>query len=291
MSPRVRLLVAALAVVTPACNQAERVDLAFRVPPGRDLAYSVDVRSEVVTELAGPPERTVEHLHLAARQRVIRRTADGVVHLEIRMTPRGERPRVFEVRLDTGRGVAAIDTVGGLPVEALGELSPSRFILPISGLVPPTPVRPGDLWPIERTLDLPQGRERLTGTGRLEGLDAGPPVALARVRARTTLPVRQRTTLREGTVVLSGREHTSATVDYSVADGAVVAAASLTTGRFRLLVSPPGGLVSPPIRGTLEVRVRSVTHLDRRPRSAAPGLLQLGTEHDHDIGVLRAGKG
>lgn len=254
----VAVSVAALATLATACNDSETVDLVFRAPAGTRIAYRIDIEASVVTELAGPPNETRDRIALEAEQLVIGR-AGSETQLQITMTRAGERPRVFEVRLDAGRGVAEVDAVEGLPVEALGELGPSRLILLASGLLPTRPLRPGSAWDIERALELPEGEQRLSGTGRLEGLRVDGGIELARVRATTSLPVSRTLDLPEGRVRLTGTERTTALLDYGVADGSVHGARSVTTGRFDLTVEPPSGEVLGPLRGELEVRVESRT--------------------------------
>lgn len=244
-------------VLATGCNATERVNLVFRAPEGSHARYTVAVDSEVVTELVGPPERTRERIELTAEQLVLALT-DTEADLRISMTRTGERPRVFEVRLDPRGGLAEVDRVEGLPVEALGELGPSRLILLASGLLPGRTLRLGGEWGIERQLELPEGNGRLHGTGRLMSLRVEDGLDLARVRAETSLPVDRTLTLPEGRVRLSGTESTTATLDYFVDDGTVRRAKSITTGRFTLVVTPPGGGLAP-VAGHLTVRVESTT--------------------------------
>lgn len=240
------------------CNDSERVNLVFRAAPGTLARYEIDVDARVVTALAGPPEDTEERIGLSAEQLVLGRTGDEI-SLRIAMTREGERPRVFEVRVDAGGGLAEVDAVEGLPVEALGELGPSRLILLASGLLPDRPLRPGGEWEIERDLELPEGEERLTGTGRLESLRVEDGVDVARVRATTALPVDRTLTLPAGRVRLRGTERTTAVLDYGVDDGGLYGARSVTTGHFELSVTPPSGAGPGPVRGALDVRVESRT--------------------------------
>lgn len=255
-----------VALAAGACNDSESVDLVFRAPPGTQVSYAIAVDAAVVTRLGGPPDETRERIALRAEQLVLGRDGDET-ELQITMTREGERPRVFEVRLDSGHGLAEVDAVEGLPVEALGELGPSRLILLASGLLPGRPLRPGGEWDIERDLELPEGEERLTGTGRLEGLRSENGVDLARVRATTSLPVDRTMTLPEGRVRLTGTERTTAVLDYGVDDGTVHTARSVTTGLFELSVTPPGSGAPGPLRGTLDVRVESRTERVRESGS------------------------
>lgn len=255
---RLVFLACLAALIAAGCNDTERVDLVFRAAPGSHANYSIVVDAEVVTQLAGPAETTRERIEFTADQLVLTRSADEAA-LHITMTKGDERPRVFEVRLDPRGGLAEVDRVEGLPVEALGELGPSRLILLASGLLPGRPLQVGGAWDIERDLELPEGSGRLTGEGRLENLRIEEGVDLARIRAVTSLPVERELELPRGKVRLAGTEHTTATLDYGVADGTVHRAHSVTKGRFTLVVLPPGGETLPPVEGELRVRVESRT--------------------------------
>lgn len=252
------LVAGAAAGLMSGCNDSEHVNLVFRAETGSRIAYEIAVDSTVTTELVGPPERTQERIDLSAEQLVLARS-NVEADLQITMSRSGERPRVFEVRLDPRGGLAEVDRVEGLPVEALGELGPSRLILLASGLLPGRPLRPGGEWEIERDLELPEGNERLRGTGRLVSLRTEGGVDLARVRASTSLPVDRTLTLSAGRVQLTGTETTTAVLDYDVHDGTVHSANSVTTGRFHLRVTPPGQGNIAPVDGQLRVRVESRT--------------------------------
>lgn len=253
------IVLAVLGIALTSCNESERIDLVFSAEPGTRLEYAITVNSRVLTRLGGTPEVTEEEIRLEAVQEVVAVSDDGVVDLEISMTGEGERPRVFEVRLDRARGVATVDSVQGLPVEALGELGPSRLILLANGLPPDHSLEPGGTWAIERALELPEGPETLRGRGRLEGLRHENELPIARVRADTALPIDRIMHLEQGRVRLSGEERTRAQLDYLVADGTVRGARSVTTGVFDLVVTPPPGTGAEPLEGELEVRVESRT--------------------------------
>lgn len=239
------------------CNDSERVDLVFRAAEGSRATYAIEVESRVTTALGGPPEETREDIALTAEQ-IVRGRSDAGFALHITMARPGQPSRVFDVRLDTARGLAEVDAVEGLSVEALGELGPSRLILLASGFLPGRAERPGAEWAIERDLELPEGSERLTGRGRLVGLRVEDDVELARVRANTSLPIDHRMVLPEGSVRLHGVERTTAVLDYAVDDGTVHSAESVTTGTFDLVVTAPGGDLAP-LEGVLSVRVESTT--------------------------------
>lgn len=246
-------------VFTSACNTSESVGLAFRASPGTTLEYEIAISSEVVTRLEGPAVISNEQIRLDAEQVVLGVDEAGIIDLEITMR-RSEGPaRVFEVRLDPRRGLASVDAVQGLPVEALGELGPSRLVLLANGIVPTHPLRPGRTWVIERRLELPEGKEQLTGQGRLAGLRHEDGLDLARVEATTTIPVDRELTLDQGRVRMSGEEHTRARLDYSVSDGTVQTVRSVTSGRFDLAIVPPSGSGTLALAGTLDVRVESRT--------------------------------
>lgn len=253
------IVLAALSIALTSCNDSERIDLVFSAEAGTELEYTITVASRVVTRLGGAPEVNEEEIRLRAVQEVVAVSDEGVVDLEITMTSESDRPRVFEVRLDRTRGLASVDAVQGLPLEALGELGPARLVLLANGLTPDHPLEPGGRWAIERELQLPEGPETLRGGGRLEGLTHENELPVARVRVDTTLPIDRSMNLEQGRVRLSGEERTRAQLDYLVADGTVRGARSVTTGVFALEVTPPPGTGARPLEGELEVRVESRT--------------------------------
>lgn len=248
-----------LLLVATGCNDSERIDLVFSAESGTRLEYVITVNSRVLTRLGGAPQVTEEEIRLRAVQEVVAVSDEGVVDLEITITSESERPRVFEVRLDRTRGLASVDAVQGLPVEALGELGPARLVLLANGLPPDHPLEPGGSWRIEQDLELPEGPELLRGRGRLEGLGHEGERPVARVRADTALPIDRVMNLEQGRVRLSGEERTRARLDYLVSDGTVRRARSVTTGVFALEVTPPPGTNAEPLEGELEVRVESRT--------------------------------
>ncbi len=261
-------VVLVLLLLGTGCNDSEHVDLGFRAPEGTTVDYRIEVESVVETELADPPRTTTEQVRLDARQRVgsVPQGEGGEVELQITISRDEGRARVFEMRFDPSRGLAEIDSVEGLPVEALGELGPSRLVLLATGLLPDRPLRPGETWEIDRRLELPGGARPLRGEGRLTGLRQEGTVGIARVRATTELPVERTLDLPEGRATLSGVEQNRSTIDYVVDDGTVHHARSVTVGTFELTVSPPSGQGTTPLRGELTIRVESTTERD----AAAP---------------------
>lgn len=247
-----------LALAGAGCNEHEQVDLAFEARPGSRITYEIVVESTVVTTLLGPPEETTERIELTATEEVLASGDEGV-SLELTIGREGARPQVLALRHDPETGVARVETVEGLSVEALGELEPSRFVLLASGLLPDGARRPGGTWEIDRRLDLPEGERRLTGRGRLAALRRRGDHEVARVETDVRLPVDRSMTLPDGRVRIRGDERTRATIEYRLADGTMERAESVTTGEFDLTVTPPDDRASVPVRGSLEVRVEATT--------------------------------
>lgn len=244
-------------MVATGCNTSERVDLGFRPSPGAVLRYETTVDATITTELAGPPRTRRETILLEAEEQIRERTATSVA-MTITIDRDTSEPRSFDVRLDRTAGVITVETVEGLPVEALGELGPSRLILVSAGLLPDRELRPGAEWGIERSLDLPDADALLTGTGRLVRLKERREGDLAEVEVVTVVPVRQTMELTEGTVTMDGNERTVATIDYRLDDGTVQAARSTTRSTFDLTVE--GAARSPgPVTGNLSATVESRT--------------------------------
>ena len=247
----------ALALLLVSCTGREDVDLSFRPRVGSRITYSLSVETTVVTALGGRARRRVDRVELLARQELLEREPGGVVHVKVEVGRRGERARRFDLELDPRRGLASVRSVEGLPPEVLGEPDASSVFTLATGLVPDHRLRPGEQWRIGRTFARPEGRQRLTGTGRLAGLRDRDGVDVARVEANTLLPSRRRMSVPEGDVTVEGSESTRALIEYAVDDGTVRSAHTTAHGHFRLSVRPPGGTDVQPVTGTLEVTVES----------------------------------
>lgn len=250
------VVAAVLAAAAPACNSTERVDLSFRVEPPSRSRYEIEVSSEVTTDLGGEPDSRTETLRLTVDQEVVARRP-GSTELRLDVQREGTPIRHFDIVVDTDAGIATVRSVEGLPAEAFGGFDTSRLLLLASGLLPERAVRPGEVWDIARVIDLPDGEQHLSGTGRLESITTDDPSPLARVTSRTTLPVDQVMALPEGRVQVRGTELAVITAQYALDDGALHQATSRTTGHFSLVIDPPTGQPGEPVRGTLEVTVES----------------------------------
>ena len=78
---------------------------------------------------------------------------------------------------------------------------------------------------------------------------------VATILSSYRLPVHERT----GDTTIDGEQTTSVSATHALADGAVEKVRATTTGRFHLTISPPSGVDSPPLTGSLTVAVRSET--------------------------------
>lgn len=254
-------LVALVLLALASCGPGEAaVDLVFRPAVGARDVYELTVSSTVVTTLGGEREVQRDEVSLTVEEIVLDAEPAGRVRLGFGVARPGDDPLTFEVKLEREAGVAAVDVVEGLPLEVLGALGPSRLFPLAAGLLPGGPVRPGATWAIDRALGFPEDEGRLTGRGRLTGLRRRGGVPVAQVAVRAVLPVSRRMALREGTVTVAGDEVTVADIDYDVRDGTVLAARSVTTGRFDLAAAPPAAETRGAVLelvGSLEVTIES----------------------------------
>ncbi|CAN5217257.1 hypothetical protein BH18ACT4_BH18ACT4_08330 [soil metagenome] len=114
------VVVAALLVV-PACRD-DTVDLGFRPDAGGTYSYEARVTSDTVTDLSGQLPGTVrDRTVLDVHQRVLDVGDDGV-RVEVVLRRAGIGDRVFVMRFDRAAQLTAVESVEGIPAEALGQL-------------------------------------------------------------------------------------------------------------------------------------------------------------------------
>jgi hypothetical protein len=253
-APRAALAVALVGVVggSASCRE-DRVVLAFRPEPGATYEYRSDVLSSTVTALEGEPARP-EHdrTTLTARQTVLD-SADGIVRVEVVLERQGSGERTYVMRFDRGAQLTEVESVEGIPADALGALGLSEIFPAAAGAPPDRPLAPGDRWDVDDTVDLAEltAPTQLAGNGRL--------VALGVVDGRRTATVETRFTLPLRTDTLRGDQHTDVRAVYDLTDGSVRELRSVTSGEFRLSVAPPAGEPGEPLVGTLTLRIESFT--------------------------------
>ena len=249
----------ALAGLLASGCRSDRVTIAYRPAPGSSIEYAIHVESSTTTSL---PNRTVTRApavaDLTTRQRVLD-AQGGTTRVEVTLARAGIGTRTFVMRFDRAAQLIAVESVEGIPTEALGTLGLSEIFPEAAGAPPDRPLRPGDVWVIEDQVQLAgmDAAATLRGNGRLVELGVVDGHDTATVASDTTLPLTSTSTSSEGVQTLTGTQHTSITLVYDLATGSVRRSTARTTGEFALVLAPPPGQPGEPIRGTLVVEVES----------------------------------
>ena len=256
---RLPWLPAAVVAMSLAACQPDTVRVTYRPEAGTTYRYEVRVHSLTLASLGdGEPQRTEEDAVLHVEHRVLDAEPDGPVRVQVRLRRPNSAPRTLVVRLDRAARLETVETIEGVPTTTLGELGLTEIFPAAAGAPPDRALRPGETWVIDEPVALP-GTEpsRLAGEGRLAELGVIDGREVASIFSRTRLPVTRTTGVRQGTLQLRGNQVTESTARHDLSDGAVQRANSVTTGRFRVLLSPPPGRSGAPLEGRLEIEVRS----------------------------------
>lgn len=252
------MLAAVVALVTTGCRD-DHVTIAYQPPNGATFAYAIHVVSSTTTAL---PDRTVTRApdvaDLIARQRILD-ASDNTTRVAVTLSRVGIGERTFVMRFDRAAQLTAVESVEGIPAEALGSLGLSEIFPAAAGAPPDRPLRPGDHWAIDDQVQLAgmDAPARLTGTGHLVQLGVIDGHDTATVSSATTLPLTSTSTTSEGVQTLTGTQTTTITVVYDLADGSVRHSTAATTGHFDVVLGPPAGQPGTPIKGSLTVELRS----------------------------------
>ena len=254
------LFVPALAFGALTACDKEAVHVGFRPPAGATFRYEIKVQSVTTTVLGDePPSRSTDEVTLESRDTVLS-AAPEEVRVRVELHRAGSPPRTFTVRFDRAAQLAAVDEVDGLPPEVLGPVGLPEF-LPAAVTAPPDrALSPGERWKIDANPSLPGGQSvRMEGTGRLVKVTSSGGRKVASIRAETTLPLSSTSRVGGAMVALTGTETTESTAMRALADGAVQEANSVTKGTYDVAVTPEARSGGLPLRGTMEVEVRSQT--------------------------------
>lgn len=249
-----------VALATTGCRD-DHVTIAYQPRPGATFVYDIHVTSSTTSSfadrpLASPPG--VVPADFIARHRVLD-AADGTTRVEVRLAREGGGERTFIMRFDRAAQLTAVESVEGIPAEALGALGLSEIFPAAAGAPPDRPLRPGDHWAIDDHVQLAgmDAPTRLTGTGHLVQLGVVDGHKTATVSSTTTLPLTSTSTTADGVQTLTGTQTTTITVVYDLADGSVRHSTATTIGQFDVLLGPPTGVPGTPIAGRLTVELDS----------------------------------
>jgi len=253
------VLAVMVGLVTTAC-QDDHVTITYHPVPGSTFTYGIHVVSSTTTALPGraPSQPPSVPADITARQRVLD-AADGTTRVEVDLSREGIGSRTFVMRFDRAAQLTAVESVEGIPAEALGSLGLSEIFPSAAGAPPDRPLRPGDRWTIDDQVQLAgmPAPARLTGTGHLVKLGVVDGSKTATVESQTQLPVTATSETAEGVQTLTGSQTTTISVVYDLASGAVRHSTAATVGQFDLVLAPPAGQPGSPLHGTLTVEVRS----------------------------------
>ena len=237
-----------------ACDK-EAVHVGYRPEAGASYRYEIKVQSVTTTVLGDEaPERSVDEVTLEARDTVLS-AAPEEVKVQVQLRRAGSPDRTFQVRFDRGGRLAGVDAVDGLPPAVLGPVGLPEF-LPAAATAPPDKaLSPGEKWKIEAT---PTPSSRLEGTGRLVKVSSAGGRKMASIKADTSVPLSSTSQVGDAHVTISGTERTESTAMRALADGVVEEADSVTTGTYKLVLTPVTG-GGAPVTGTMSVEIRAQT--------------------------------
>ncbi len=261
MPGRSLIVVAAVVALGASACTDPAVRVSYRPAIGTRTSYEMRVNTSSTTKLIGEPRRD-RHSFVLRSDQVVRNASRGAdTQVAVRLSGAGQQPRDFVVRLDRAGQLATVETVEGVPSDALGNLGISELLPSAAGALPRKALRPGDRWRISQLVRIgasPAGR--LVGWGRLASLGVSHGTKLAVVDTEVALPVDRTTDLDTGgTSRLVGSLRTTMHVVQRVKDGVVLQARAHSVGRYQVTLSPPESLGGPPVLGTLTVTISSTT--------------------------------
>ena len=238
-----------------ACDNTDAVHVGYRPEAGASYRYEIKVQSVTTTVLGDEaPERSVDEVTLESRDTVLS-AAPEEVKVQVQLRRAGSPDRTFQVRFDRGGRLAGVDAVDGLPPAVLGPVGLPEF-LPAAATAPPDKaLSPGEKWKIEAT---PTPTSRLEGTGQLVKVSTAGGRKVASIKADTSVPLSSTSKVGDATVTISGTERTESTAMRALADGVVEEAESVTTGAYKLVLTPVTG-GGAPVTGTMSVEIRAQT--------------------------------
>lgn len=257
----VAALTAIVALVLAACDP-HTVSIGFDPPVGDRYRFRSEVATTVTRTIDGETSVDGDDAVLDATEEVVGHDGDEVV-LSVTLRRDGADPRTYEVRVDRGDRLTAIDLIEGIPAERfdLGFATelPTEVATP-----PPGPLEPGTTWSVEHASD---GDRAITGTGTVTSLGVVDGRDAAHVEVDLEVPVATTIDTTDGRVSLTGTQSTRSRTTYDLGDGAVRRDRTAIVGEADVAVAPPAGVDADPVRGTLRYEVRIDT--TRVPLDAA----------------------
>jgi hypothetical protein len=248
-----------LGALLVACRD-DTVRIAFTPQAGDRYRYDVRVRAVTRSTIAdAAPRRSADDFVLHAEHRVVR-VGSGDTELEVKLSIPDVGERTFTAQFDRGAQLSRIDSIEGVPAEALGQLGLSEILPGAAGAPPRRALAPGDRWAIDSPAAvIGGGGSRLKGQGRLVSLGVVRGRDVATIESRYRLPVKRTTTSGEATIELDGTQTTVVQTVRALRDGAVESAKATTKGTYRVTLTPPAGSTGAPLTGRLTVEVKSET--------------------------------
>jgi hypothetical protein len=257
---RLALLALAGLGVLAGCDP-DTVRLTYRPEVGDVERYEVRVRAVTEVQLGtAPPERREDSVVLTAEHTVVQAGSDGV-RVQVVLSGGEEEPRRFVVVFDRSAQLREVESIEGLPEEALGTFGIAEIFPAAAGAPPDEPLAPGERWVIDEEVVLPGAPAPtvLRGRGRLLELGVVDGTPVARIESRSELPLSAVRPSSRGEVHLEGVQVGDYRATHELDDGSVRDASSSTEGRYDIEVVPPPGSGGRPVSGSLVVRVESET--------------------------------
>ena len=260
MSAGRRVVLLAAAMLFLVGCRPDTVRVTFDPPAGTIYQYDVHVDAVTTTSLGDNPRRSsTDDFVVHTQHLVVSADRSGTV-LEVKLAIPGVGNRTFTAVFDRGAQLSRIESIEGVPAEALGQLGLSEILPGAAGAPPRRPLAPGDRWSINSRADLLGGPgSRLRGEGRLVELGVVRGRDVATIESHYNLPVTRTTTSGDGTIDLTGTQTTVVRIVRTLKDGAVESARATTTARYKVRLTPPPGSQGAPVDGHLTVELHSTT--------------------------------
>ena len=249
-----RTVVALVAMASASSLLACRPDtvrLGFQPEVGATYRYRYEIEATITRATEGEAPRTTDlSVTVESTQTVVELTDDGAL-LEVTLTSSSsEAPSTATVLVDRAGSLQAIHQIDGLPAASTG-LSTDALLAAAATKTPARPLAVGDSW------DIREGT--ITGDGRLDrlGVIDDDPAAIVEISLLEAFNATE--AIRGSEVVLDGDLRTSATTAFDLGDGSVREGHTRSTGSVDVLVSPPAGVVAPPVEALVTYQLRVTT--------------------------------